>query len=144
MVDTGLDTLTGGRIKRIKNFVGDEPFFMTYGDGVSDVDIRKLLEAHKRFGKLATLTAVKPEGRFGMMDMTGNRIDAFRACSTILTATLPCLSANRWRNSRRTDSSWPSSTTASGSAWIRCGTKSAWKSSGPVDKPLGRYGTDEF
>lgn len=78
VVDTGLNTLTGGRIKRIKDFVGNEPFFMTYGDGVSDVNICELLEAHRRFGKLATLTAVKPEGRFGMMDMTGERVDAFR------------------------------------------------------------------
>lgn len=64
VVDTGLSTLTGGRIKRIKEYIGSEPFLMTYGDGVSNVNITELIECHKKFGKLATLTAVLPEGRF--------------------------------------------------------------------------------
>lgn len=58
IIDTGYNTLTGGRIKRIQKYVGKEPFFMTYGDGVCDVDINKLLAFHKKHGKLATLTAV--------------------------------------------------------------------------------------
>ena len=78
VVDTGLSTLTGGRIKRIKEYIGSEPFLMTYGDGVSNVNITELIECHKKFGKLATLTAVLPEGRFGVMDIEGNKIKSFR------------------------------------------------------------------
>lgn len=78
VVDTGLNTLTGGRIKRIREFIGNETFLMTYGDGVSDVDINKLVEVHKRHGKIATLTAVLPEGRFGIMDLEGNQVKSFR------------------------------------------------------------------
>ncbi|MDD3040500.1 glucose-1-phosphate cytidylyltransferase [Bacteroides sp.] len=69
LVDTGLKTMTGGRIKRIKNYVGDEPFFMTYGDGVSDVEFDKLLEFHKEKGQIATLTAVHFGQRFGVLDI---------------------------------------------------------------------------
>ena len=78
VVDTGLSTLTGGRIKRIKEYIGSEPFLMTYGDGVSNVNITELIERNKKFGKLATLTAVLPEGRFGVMDIEGNKIKSFR------------------------------------------------------------------
>jgi len=67
LIDTGDNTMTGGRIKRIKEYVGGETFMATYGDGVSNVDIKKLLEFHKKNGKLATLTAVYPEGRFGVL-----------------------------------------------------------------------------
>ena len=69
LVDTGLDTMTGGRIKRIRNYVGDEPFMMTYSDGVSNVDINKLIEFHKSNGKNATLTAIQPGGRFGVLSL---------------------------------------------------------------------------
>ncbi len=69
LVDTGLGTMTGGRIKRVKDFVGDETFMLTYGDGVSNVDIKMLTEFHEKNGKLATVTAVQPSGRFGAMDM---------------------------------------------------------------------------
>jgi glucose-1-phosphate cytidylyltransferase len=78
LVDTGLKTMTGGRLQRVQKYVGDERFMLTYGDGVSDVDINKLLEFHAAHGKLATITTVRPEGRFGMMDLTGHRIDSFR------------------------------------------------------------------
>lgn len=78
VVDTGLNTLTGGRIKRIKNYVGNEPFFMTYGDGVADVDINELFHFHKAEGGLATLTAVQPDGRFGIIDIRGNKVVSFR------------------------------------------------------------------
>ncbi|HOJ93652.1 MAG TPA: glucose-1-phosphate cytidylyltransferase [Fervidobacterium nodosum] len=67
LVDTGLNTMTGGRIKRIKNFVGNETFMLTYGDGVSDVNLVNLLNYHKSHGKLATVTAVQPAGRFGTL-----------------------------------------------------------------------------
>ena len=78
VVDTGLNTMTGGRIKRIGRYLDDEPFCMTYGDEVSNVDIAKELEFHKKHGKLATLTAVHPDSRFGVLDIQSNQIMAFR------------------------------------------------------------------
>jgi len=78
LVDTGLNTMTGGRVKRVREYIGNEPFMLTYGDGVSDVDINKLLDFHNECGKLATITAIVPDGRFGVLDMTGNRVNAFR------------------------------------------------------------------
>ncbi|MBE7090441.1 MAG: glucose-1-phosphate cytidylyltransferase [Clostridiales bacterium] len=72
VVDTGLDTMTGGRIKRIRDFVGDEPFFLTYGDGVSDVNIEELFKYHKKCGGIVTLTAVRPTGRFGLVSIREN------------------------------------------------------------------------
>lgn len=79
VVDTGLNTMTGGRIKRIKPYVGDEMFLMTYGDGVCDVDIAKLVEYHKSHGKIATLTAVMLEQEKGVLDIGGdNAVHSFR------------------------------------------------------------------
>lgn len=78
VVDTGLHTMTGGRLKRIKKYLGDEPFFMTYGDGVADVDIPATLEFHKSHGKLATMTAIRPESRYGMIDMEDGLVNSFR------------------------------------------------------------------
>lgn len=72
VVDTGLNTLTGGRIKRIRPYLSSGAFCMTYGDGVADVNLRELIEFHKRSGKKATLTAVQPEGRFGVIDIKSN------------------------------------------------------------------------
>jgi glucose-1-phosphate cytidylyltransferase len=78
VVDTGLDTLTGGRLKKIRRFLNDgESFLMTYGDGVADVDINASIAFHQKSGTLATLTGVLPEGRFGVMDMEGERITSF-------------------------------------------------------------------
>jgi len=74
VVDTGLNTMTGGRIKRIQKFVGNEPFLMTYGDGVSDINIDNLLAFHKSHGLKATLTAVQPGGRFGVLDITETNV----------------------------------------------------------------------
>jgi glucose-1-phosphate cytidylyltransferase len=67
IVDTGLHTMTGGRIKRIQNYIGNETFMLTYGDGVSDIDIRALEAYHRKHGKLATITAIQPGGRFGVL-----------------------------------------------------------------------------
>lgn len=78
IVDTGLNTLTGGRIKRIRPYLCEETFLMTYGDGVADVPIDKVVNHHRSHGKLATLTAVQPEGRFGYMDMDKDKILSFR------------------------------------------------------------------
>lgn len=77
IVDTGDGTMTGGRIKRVKDYVGNETFCMTYGDGVSDVDIASLIGFHKKNGKWATLTAVQPAGRFGAIKMDGSTITSF-------------------------------------------------------------------
>jgi len=78
LVDTGLNTMTGGRIKRVQPYIGNEPFMLTYGDGVSDIDIKALLAEHKRSGRLATLTAVQPSGKFGALDMAkGDKIQSF-------------------------------------------------------------------
>lgn len=70
IIDTGLNTLTGGRVKRVKDYVGQNTFMLTYGDGVCDVDIAKLYEYHKNHGKLATMTAIQPGGRFGTLEIT--------------------------------------------------------------------------
>lgn len=78
VVDTGLNTMTGGRIKRVKEYIGNEPFFMTYGDGVSDVNIEALVDFHKKNSRIATLTGIIPEGRFGIMDLQGDNIQSFR------------------------------------------------------------------
>lgn len=69
LVDTGLETMTGGRLKRIKKYIGNETFMMTYGDGVGDINIKGLLSFHKRHGKLATITAVQLAGRFGALKL---------------------------------------------------------------------------
>jgi len=69
LVDTGLSTMTGGRIKRVQEYIGDKPFMLTYGDGVADVDLKKLIAYHKKQGKLATMTAIQNLGRFGAIEM---------------------------------------------------------------------------
>ena len=79
VVDTGLNTMTGGRLKRIQPYVGKEPFMMTYGDGVCDVNIKDLYEFHKSHGKIATLTAVMLEQQKGVLDIGGdNAVHSFR------------------------------------------------------------------
>ncbi len=77
LVDTGVQTNTGGRIKRLKDFVGNQTFLLTWGDGVSNIDLRELVAFHKRHGKLATLTAVHPVARFGQLELSGNAVEEF-------------------------------------------------------------------
>lgn len=77
LIDTGRDTMTGGRIKRLAPYLGNETFMLTWGDGVSDVDLRDLLNFHKSHGKLATLTAVRPPARFGHLNLDGDMIIEF-------------------------------------------------------------------
>ncbi len=74
LIDTGLDTMTGGRLKRVKDYIGNEPFMLTYGDGVGDIDIDKLVKFHQSRSQLLTLTAVKPQGRFGALSIEPNGI----------------------------------------------------------------------
>ena len=77
LIDTGLDTMTGGRIKRAKEYIGDETFMLTYGDGVSNVNIKELLEFHNKSNKKATMTAIQPAGRFGALDIETNLVNNF-------------------------------------------------------------------
>ena len=78
LLDTGLNTMTGGRIKRAKKFIGNEPFLLTYGDGVSDVNIQSLIAFHRNHGKAITMTTVQPEGRFGALQTDeNNRVHSF-------------------------------------------------------------------
>jgi glucose-1-phosphate cytidylyltransferase len=79
VVDTGNETMTGGRLKRVARFLGNETFCFTYGDGVGDIDISKLIEFHRQQGKLATLTSVQPPGRYGSLEVgDSNLIESFR------------------------------------------------------------------
>ena len=79
LIDTGLHTMTGGRVKRIREYVGDESFMLTYGDGVSDIDLKALEEFHRAHGKIATISAVNVGQRFGVLDMDGTgQINSFR------------------------------------------------------------------
>ena len=77
LVDTGLETMTGGRIRRLAGWIGRETFMATYGDGLSDVDIRALVEFHRRHGKIATVTAVRPPARFGGLTLEESRVREF-------------------------------------------------------------------
>ena len=72
LVDTGLKTMTGGRVKRIESYIGNEPFMLTYGDGVADINIQALADFHRAHRKLVTVTAVQPVGRFGALNLTTN------------------------------------------------------------------------
>ena len=78
LVDTGENTATGGRLKRVRDYVGDETFCLTYGDGVADVDLPALIDFHQRHGKLATVTAVQPPGRYGALDVRGEQVHGFQ------------------------------------------------------------------
>jgi glucose-1-phosphate cytidylyltransferase len=77
LVETGLNTMTGGRIKRLKPWLGESTFMLTWGDGLSDVDLKGLLAFHRSHGKLATLTAVRPAARYGHLEFEGNRVVSF-------------------------------------------------------------------
>ena len=78
LIDTGLETMTGGRLKKVKSFVKDETFCFTYGDGVSNVNISKLIEFHKNNKTIATVTAIQPPGRFGTLDINEDKITSFK------------------------------------------------------------------
>ena len=77
VVDTGLNSMTGGRIRRLQSIIGDEPFMVTYGDGVADIDLHSLIDLHQREGRFATLSAVQPPARFGCLQIVGNQIERF-------------------------------------------------------------------
>ncbi len=78
LVDTGIQTMTAGRLKRVERYIGDRPFMLTYGDGVANIEINKLLEFHNKHGKNATITSVQPSGRFGALQVDAeNRVTSF-------------------------------------------------------------------
>ena len=77
LVDTGLNSMTGGRIKRMKSFIGNETFLLTYGDGLANIDIEKLVSFHRNHGKLVTVTAVHPGARFGELNLDGDVVTSF-------------------------------------------------------------------
>jgi len=78
LIDTGAETLTGGRLRRVKSYVGDETFCFTYGDGVTDLDIRATIAFHRAHGRLATVTAIQPPGRYGALKMDGASVCSFQ------------------------------------------------------------------
>lgn len=77
LIDTGLHTMTGGRMKALKKYIGDERFMLTYGDGLADIDIKQLVSFHLDHGKLATVTAVRPSARFGELELNNNLVEDF-------------------------------------------------------------------
>ncbi|MBL8230822.1 MAG: glucose-1-phosphate cytidylyltransferase [Bryobacterales bacterium] len=77
LIDTGLETMTGGRIRRLRQNLGNEPFLVTYGDGLADIDIRKLIAFHQSHGRTATVTAVRPPARFGGLELAGDTVREF-------------------------------------------------------------------
>jgi len=78
LIHTGDDSMTGGRLKRLKKYIGNETFMLTYGDGLSDVNIKELLDFHKSHGKMVTVTAVRPSARFGNLDIESGFVKSFK------------------------------------------------------------------
>ena len=83
VIDTGLNTMTGGRVKRLEKYIKDQTFMLTYGDGLSSVNIKKLLKFHRKHKKIATLTAVRPPARFGAIKIKGKKISYFKEKSKL-------------------------------------------------------------
>jgi glucose-1-phosphate cytidylyltransferase len=113
VVDTGLHTMTGGRLLRLRDWIGDEPFMVTYSDGVGNVDLDALLAFHRSHGKLATVTAVQPPARFGNLELSGDQVTEFtksmRPGSTggSSSSNRRCLTTFRATKSRSNSRRWP-------------------------------------
>jgi glucose-1-phosphate cytidylyltransferase len=153
IVDTGLETLTGGRLARVRSYVRDETFCFTYGDGVADIDIGALVAFHRSSGRIATLTAVQPPGRYGAL--------GFESSNTDLVAKFqekpegdgawinggffvlpPPGNGRRWR-SWRPNANWPPTATAVfGGRWIPCATRWNWKNCGAAGRLPGNPGAE--
>ena len=160
VVDTGYNTMTGGRIKRIQKYIGNEPFFMTYGDGVCDVDINKLLEFHQGHGKIATLTAVKIAQDKGILNIGVtmlSRVSVRRTLPTghpsmpaiwswnqrfsIIWKTIPpSLRKNQWSSLSRKGSLCHIPTRDSGNVWTMPVNGICWKSYCARDMLPGKSG----
>jgi glucose-1-phosphate cytidylyltransferase len=78
LIDSGINTMTGGRVKRMESLIGNNPFLLTYGDGLADINIEDLVSFHKQHGKMVTVTAVHPSARFGELDIEGNKVKSFQ------------------------------------------------------------------
>jgi hypothetical protein len=164
LVDTGITTMTGGRLKRVGRYLDpDESFCMTYGDGLADIDIGALIAFHKRHGKLATVTAVTPPGRYGALLLQNDRVTRFNekppgdnalinggfsscipTCS-IASRAMTCRGRPiRSRAWPMTASCVPIVTPGSGSRWIRCVTGQRWRRCGLRAMPRGRCGKAEY
>jgi|TARA_Y100000294_G_scaffold32963_1_gene28325 glucose-1-phosphate cytidylyltransferase len=83
LIETGKKTMTGGRLKRLKKYIGNETFMLTYGDGLSDINLRQLLKFHKKSNKLVTITAVRPSARFGALKLKGQYVSYFKEKSKL-------------------------------------------------------------
>ena len=149
LVDTGDATMTGGRLRRVRDTLERRPFCFTYGDGVGNVDISEQIEFHEKHGKLATMTAVQLPGRFGAFTLGGRVGHASRAftrsrpvtvhgstagssscepeASATSRATRPSGSGSRWNGWRATASCALIGTSGSGSPWIPCATRCCWR-----------------
>lgn len=159
LVDTGLSTLTAGRILKAKEYIGEEPFMLTYGDGVSNVDINKLLAFHQQSGRIATITTTRPEGRFGAIKiekMTG-RVESFKEKARKDQAWVNAgfmvmqpevfeylgdgsemLEATPFELLARDGQMGPIVMKVSGHPWIRCVTKYTWKECGKQARHHGK------
>ena len=163
LVETGLETMTGGRLKRVARYLDrDEPFCMTYGDGVGDIDIAKLVDFHRSHGKKATVTAATAPGRFGALRMTGISVDGFQekpvgdgawinggffvlspAVLELMAVIRLCGRETRWSvwllmvNSRHT------SIMVSGSRWTHCGKRITWRRCGKTERRRGKCGNEK-
>ena len=156
LVDTGEDTGTGGRLRRVAKYLeGEDPFCMTYGDGLADVDIQATIAFHHAHGKLVTLTSVQSVARFGALGLKNNQVYAFQeqpkdeggwingGFFVFSPRSLPrsktttgCLSASPSKPWSLTARCRPTSTMASGRPWTPCATNSSSKSSGPQSCPM--------
>ena len=157
-VDTGAETNSGGRIKRLSGHIEGDIFFTTYGDGVSDVDLSRLLEFHRSHGKVATVTVVRPRLTFGLLDVRDDNVvtrfeekprlmagsTAASSCSTggssTTSRTTASSNGNPWSNWPRTASLWRSDTRASGPAWIPTRIRPISMRRGPPARPRGGPG----
>ena len=159
LVDTGISTLTGGRIKRLAPYLGNETFMLTWGDGVSNVNLPELLAFHRGHGKLATLTIVHPPARFGHLELNDDKIRAFlkshrpakagsmvRSLSwsrmSLVTLMVMIRSGKKSRLStwQKMGNLWLTVIPRFGSVWIRCGISDCSKASGRVESVPGKYG----
>ena len=161
LVDTGEQTQTGGRLRSVMPYVGDEDFCFTYGDGVSSIDIGELIEFHRREGVLATVTAVQPPGRFGALQVEGERVRGFREkphgdggwinggffvlspkVADYIDDDATTGNTSRWNGSPPRVSSRHTGTTGSGTRWTRCATSNYLEELWSRGARRGRSGTE--